>query len=183
MRKCVFKLCLIVVPMVSCFAQAQRQPATPSSTSEDSLRGFLQDYVRGNDSDVDKTTRYFHTFVDLNGDGKDEAIVYLTGREWCGSGGCFTLILTREGASWRFVSKITITRPPIRVLASSSHGWHSISVSVMGGGIQPGYEAELAFDGKSYPRNPSTPPARPLAGKVEGKVAIPASQGGTLLYP
>ena len=41
-----------------------------------------------------------------------------------------------------------------------------------GGGIQPGYEAELRFDGKTYPANPSVPPARPLKGKPEGEMLI-----------
>ena len=77
-----------------------------------------------------------------------------------------TLVLTPEGASYRVVTKIRITRPPIRVLATSSHGWHDIGVWVQGGGIQRGYEAKLQFDGKTYPSNPSSPPALPVAGKV-----------------
>ena len=76
----------------------------------------------------------------------------------CGSGGCNTLILAREGASWKVIQSITITRPPIRVLASTSHGWHSISVWVQGGGIQPGYEAEPRFGGRTYPAGVSWPP-------------------------
>jgi hypothetical protein len=148
-----------------------------AQTREDSLKRFLQKY------DDDRTARYSRAFVDLNGDGKDEAIVYSTGRSWCGSGGCNTLVLTQEGGTWRLVTSITITWPPIRVLASRSHGWHDISVWVSGGGIRPGYEAELSFDGKTYATNPSVPPARPLAAKVDGKVVILSSEGATPLYP
>ncbi|MEO8050055.1 MAG: hypothetical protein ABI833_06525 [Acidobacteriota bacterium] len=133
--------------------------------------------------DDNKTTRYFAAFLDLNSDGKKEAIVYLLGRGWCGSGGCNTIILTRDGASWKVLDEVTITRPPIRVLSKTSHGWHSISVVVVGGGIQPGYEAELSFDGKTYPHSPSVPPARPLIGKVAGQVVIASMEGGILLYP
>jgi len=164
-------------------SNAQPQPTTLSSAPEDSLKRFLQDYLRENNADSDKTTRYLHTFVDLNGDGRKEAIVYLVGRGWCGSGGCVTLILARKGESFRVITWMTITRPPIRVLAGKSNGWRNISVWVQGGGIQPGYEAELHFNGKTYPRNPSVPPARRLARDVRGEVVIPSSQDGTPLYP
>src|SRR5712692_10275993 len=103
--------------------------------AEESLKQFLQSW------DNDKTTRYVAAFRDLNGDGTPEAIVYFIGKDWCGSGGCPTLILTRDAGSWRIVTKITITQPPIRVLTNTSHGWRSIGVWVQGGGIQQGYEA------------------------------------------
>ena len=164
-------------------AQAQRQPATPLSSNEVSVRKFLQSDLRISNLDNDKTARYFAAFVDLNGDGKQEAIVYVMGEALCGSGGCRTLILARHGTSWTVVKHITITRPPIRVLSSTSHGWHSISVWVQGGGIQPGYEAELSFDGKTYPGNPSVPPARRLNATVPGEVVIPSIEGGTPIYP
>jgi hypothetical protein len=82
------------------------------------------------------------------------------------------LILVPEGDSWRLLTKVSITRPPIRLLRTVSNGWRNIGVWVQGGGIQPGYEAELRFDGKTYPPNPSMPPARPLADKPEGQTLI-----------
>ena len=88
--------------------------------------------------DNDKAARYFDALVDLDGDGKKEAIVYLVGRTWCGSGGCPTLVLVRNGVGWKLLQYITITRPPIRVLSSTSHGWHDLSVWVQGGGHSPG---------------------------------------------
>jgi hypothetical protein len=167
---------------VACFGQS-RPPSSPLIMPDDSLRGFLQRYLRRPSSTDDKTARYQNAWVDLSGGGKKEAIVYIVSQRWCGSGGCITLVLTPEGASYRVVTKIRITRPPIRVLATSSHGWHDIGVWVQGGGIQPGYEAKLQFDGKTYPSNPSIPPALPEAGKVEGKVVIAPLQEGVLLYP
>ncbi len=43
---------------------------------------------------------------------------------------------------------------------------------VQGGGIQPGYEAELRFDGNGYPENPSLIPARPLVDRPQGQTVI-----------
>jgi hypothetical protein len=134
-------------------------------------------------SDETKTTQYVSTFVDLNDDGTQEAIVYLTSDGWCGSGGCTTLIVAPEGSSYKVITKITITRPPIRVLTTKSTGWHDIAVGVHGGGIMHAYEAELSFDGKTYPSNPSMPPARRLLEKVAGEVAVSATEKATPLYP
>jgi hypothetical protein len=144
----------------------------------DSVKRFLQTW----DSGKDKTMQYVAAFRDLDGDGKPEAIVYLINSRWCGSGGCSLLILKQDRSSWRIVTNITITRPPIRVLTNISKGWHNIGVWVQGGGIQPGYEAELRFNGKSYPRNPTVSPARQLKEKSAGEVVIPITKGGVSLY-
>ena len=61
-------------------------------------------------------------------------------------------------------------------------GWHNIAVRVQGGGITPGYFAELRFDGKTYPKNPSVPPARRLKDEPHGKAIIASEQDAKLLY-
>jgi hypothetical protein len=92
------------------------------------------------------------------------------------------LVLEPKRTSFRVVTETTITRLPIRVLATKLNGWHDISVRVQGGGIQPGYEARLSFDGKTYPSNPSVPPAQRVVGKIAGEVVVPLSAEGTPLY-
>lgn len=153
----------------SCFGQSR--PSQDDVSAKRSLRVFLTGFDR------DLKDRYTAAFVDLNGDGKPEAIVYLTSNDWCGSGGCTTLILVRDGDSWRLLTQVTITRLPIRVLTSKSSGWRSIGVWVQGGGIQSGYEAELRFDGKTYPTNPSAAPAPRLTGKADGETLIATRSG------
>jgi hypothetical protein len=154
----------------SCRAEAQPQPSTLSSPPSlaESLKHFLETW----DSGKYYTDHYLAAFRDLNDDGKLEAIIYLNASKWCGSGGCNTLILTQHGPTWRIVTNITITRPPIRILKTMSHGWHSIGVWVQGGGIQLGYEAELRFNGKTYPSNPTAAPARRLPTTSAGEVVI-----------
>jgi len=150
---------------------------TTAQSKPDRLAEFLQSYVRELNPPFEQQgeTRYSSAFVDLRDDGTKEVIVYLSGGGWCGSGGCTMLILAPEGMSYRVVTKTTITRRPIHVLPTKSNGWHDISVVVAGGGVQPGYEAELSFDGKTYPSNPSVPPAHPLDGEVRGKIAVSVS--------
>ncbi len=157
---------------VVCFANAQPETGL---TVEDSVKRFLQSI------DDNKTTRYVVALRDLNEDGVPEAIVYLVGNEWCGSGGCNMLVLKRNGVSWSIVTKIRIARTPIRILPDMSNGWHSIGVWVQGGGIQYGYDAELDFNGVSYPSNPSIPPARRLK-SVKGDVVILSASESKPLY-
>ena len=137
----------------------------------ESVRAFLQKF------DSDLKDRFVSVFADLNDDGTPEAIVYLTSNDWCGSGGCTMLILARDADTWRLLTKVAVTRPPIRVLARRSNGWRSLVVWVQGGGVQPGYEAELRFDGKTYPTNPSTSPNRRSYGIAEVETLIPSSVG------
>ena len=172
--------CAFAFATAICLAQPRHQP-TPRHG--DSLKRFLQSYVGASNTDEAKATQYVSPFVSLKDDGTQQVIVYLTSDGWCGSGGCTTLILGPEGLSYRVIAKITITRPPIRVLPTKSNGWHDIAVQVDGGGVVHAYEAELSFDGKTYPSNPSMPPARRLLEIVPGKVAVSATYEALPLYP
>jgi hypothetical protein len=97
-------------------------------------------------------------------------------------------VLTKKGPSYSVVARLTITRRPIRVLTAKSNGWHDISVWMQGGGIQPGYEADFFFDGKTYRgRDEATlRPSKRLRQRVlPGKTVIPrtAPEEGKRLYP
>lgn len=156
--------------------RAQTSAAALSASEDESIRHALQSL------DSDESTQYIAVSHDLSGNGGAEVIAYMLGDQWCGSGGCSTFILAKKGASWKVVSKISNTRTPIRVLPETSHGWHSIGVLVAGGGITKAYEAVLRFDGKSYPRNPTVPPAT-RANAAVGEVLIPSTQNAKALYP
>jgi hypothetical protein len=97
--------------------------------------------------------------TDLNRDGRNEIVVYVTSPEYCGSGGCFLLVLERADGGYRTVMRASITRLPIRVLDTQHHGWKDIGVMVGGGGVYPQYEAAMEFNGRRYPSNPTMPPA------------------------
>lgn len=127
--------------------------------------------------------RYAAAFLDLDGEGRNEAVVYLQDRHFCGTGGCGMQILTRRAEGWRVVSSTAIGWPPIRALETRSHGWRDLSVVVAGGGVIPGYEALLAFDGRTYPDNPSVPPARPLRRRPPGETLIQRDPHWRALYP
>ena len=52
------------------------------------------------------------------------------------------------------MSRSTVTREPIFVLPELSHGWHTLSVYVAGGGSDAS-QVLLRFDGTEYPSNPT----------------------------
>lgn len=177
---------LILVLLTALVAQEPRatvdQHAFDSVGTETSLRSFLKSFLAEH-HDRDNTVKFQYALFDLNDDGRDEVIVYLEAQGWCGSGGCNTFVLTREENSYRIVTRITITRPPIRVLNRKSNGWHNLAVWREGGNSDPGYEAELPFDGRSYASNPSMPPARPATKSLSGKTIIAVDWVGKRLYP
>jgi hypothetical protein len=160
-----------------------QQQYPPGSKQEISLKSFLQNFV--GDAPEAKTTEYSYALVDLKDDGRHDVVVYLTSDGWCGSGGCTTLVLAPYDVTYKIITKIIITRPPIRILNTKTNGWHDIAVQVQGGGIIRAYEAKLSFDGRTYPSNPSALPARHLEKNAPGKVIVPVTaltEGGAPLY-
>jgi hypothetical protein len=79
--------------VITSIGKAHQKGDAPAAEAKESLKGFLKTL------DNDRATRYVLAFRDLDTDGTPEAIVYLVGKKWCGSGGCNTLILALDGSS------------------------------------------------------------------------------------
>src|SRR6188508_1174047 len=106
----------------------------------DPLHAFLQAHFADARREWPDTT-YVSAFADLNGDGRDEALVSLYSGLFCGSGGCALYIYTPSGGSWRELAELTIVNAPVRLLATSTRGWRDLAVQVRGGGMEIPYEA------------------------------------------
>lgn len=187
MRRAAFlaSLALLVLPAN---ADLNAKPRGSQRSAEQMLRPFLRDYFRADQEELRRgfpdqaPIHYAAALFDLNGDGRPEAIVHIMSAAHCGSGGCRTFIFTPEGQAWRLVTHMTISRPPIRVLPTSSHGWRDLGVFVAGGGIIPGFHALIPFDGTTYASNPSVPPARELRRTVRGRILISPNERGRPLF-
>ena len=127
-------------------ASVDRQRHSSANPADLSLKKFLQTYLDTSKFSDDRSTRYSPALVDLDADSVAEAVVYVSGGGWCGSGGCLLLVLKSKGTSYEVVGRTAIERPPIRVLATKTNGWRDIGVWVVGGGVHPGHEAQLSFD-------------------------------------
>ncbi len=174
MHQLAFLILIDVAVQQRCFSQVVDNPAERAGLSNKELAAFIGSYSKQERSDT-PVTGFLYATADLNDDGRDEVIVYFDEDPWCGSGGCTALVLSRF-PSLKMISKITITRLAFSVLASTSHGWHDLTVTVRGGGITKPYESQLRFDGRSYPSNSSIPASRPLKGKI-GKRTLVFSRG------
>jgi hypothetical protein len=116
----------------------------------------------------DQTLSYKSALFDLNNDGSDDALVLLTGPDWCGSGGCTMLVFKGLKDEFKLVSSTSVTLEPIRVIEqTSSNGWASLIVHSRSHG-----EALLRFNGKKYPANPSTAPLASKAQLQAAKVVV-----------
>ena len=136
------------------------------------LDSTLENQLRKMYSDDDGEVRYFPKSFDLDGDGKSEVIVHVVGPSVCGTGGCETHIFSKLGAGYKLISTIDLSRPLVIAALGRSHGWRNLIVFVAGGGNVAGYYAELRFNGKTYPDNPTLKPAKRISGKPRGTVLI-----------
>jgi hypothetical protein len=156
--------------------------ATGSDRPSERLKAYLRSYFsQGGKIAPDKTARIAVCTVNTIDGKPEEDIVYVSGRDWCGSGGCTMLILQSNESAIEVLGRVTIVQLPIRLLPSQNYGHPDIGVSVQGGGILRGYEAVLSFDGESYPSNPSVPPARKAA-VARGRVIIANLNESVPLY-
>lgn len=94
--------------------------------------------------------RYQLDAYDLNKDGNMEYFIGFSNDYFCGSGGCTYYLVNHKG---EVLSLFSVSRAPFYVLPSSTNGWNDLVINSNSG------MRKLAFDGKSYPTNPSVLPA------------------------
>lgn len=145
-------------------AEAAGPPATPAASAASAIDPTLVAKITEILGDNATGTRWV-SVVDGEGAGR-VALVYLTGMNWCGTGGCNLLILRPTATGWEQVGNVSRVSTPVRVLNTATNGLPDIGVTVSGGGGPPAYEAKMAFDGRAYPRFPSDEPLIDAFGRV-----------------
>jgi hypothetical protein len=160
-------LFLLLLLQAPCTGQVSVRPQVLRTASPETRRDAkLESAIRRELGD----DRYSYAYnrVSLSNASLSEVLVYLPGMDYCGSGGCTTLIFALRGGEYRLISRLSLTRTPIVVSSHTTKGWKDLIVFVSGGGIQRGYFSVLPFDGQKYPENPTVEPALPLRAKVTG---------------
>jgi len=104
--------------------------AAPPPALSDAVRKYIYQYV----TDVVSDEPFRFALVDLNGDGRDDAIVLMSDSGWCGSGGCTMLIFQGVDGGFEYVCSSTVTSAPIRVSKKIVRGWRSLIVFSKGKG-------------------------------------------------
>ena len=119
-----------------------------------------------NENAPDDDLRYHYNTVDLNGDGKLDAIVLVSGQSVCGTGGCEVLIFKNDGEDYSLITEMSVSHAPVFVGATRTKGWNDLVMEVYGGGLKP-YFASLKFDGQTYPENPTVEPPLPKQSRAK----------------
>ena len=106
--------------------------------------------------------RYTWDRVDLSGDGRAEVVAQVVGPMFCGTGGC-PLFIFREPGPGRLelITRMSLFKDPLIVAERRHNRWKELITRVR---VDAGtsYYAELLYDGRTYPTNPSVAPAIPL---------------------
>lgn len=165
---------MLTLVLGSAISDAQARTMVEPAGLRDWLRTHLRQEHR--DGPDRKALRYGYAVVDLNSDGRREVVVYVAGgNRNCGTGGCGIEVLQQTNSGWRVVAETSIGWSPICILRTSSRGWRDLGINVAGGGVTKPYETRLRFNGKTYPHNPSVPPAQRVGAGSPGIVVIEAA--------
>ena len=148
-------------------------PATNDVPIADAIRQKI-----GADGGLSENSRWLVAHTDLNGDGADEALVYLIDPTSCGTGGCSLYVLAQQSGAWTVTDVIGPSRLPIYRLDPGDDGWAMLGVTIGGGGAQPAVMT-VAHDAKGYQTNPTVAPAKVVV--VSGKSPLIPDEDGTLL--
>ncbi|HZI19942.1 MAG TPA: hypothetical protein VEY09_15265 [Pyrinomonadaceae bacterium] len=151
----------------------------PEASSDAALESAIRSALGGGGEGGGEPTRYNYNRVDLDGDGRPEALVYVYGPAWCGSAGCTLLVFKREGGGYRLVSHVSGAENPVVVSDRRTNGWRDLIAHVRWGEVEGrtvrDYFAVLHFDGQTYPDQ--FPGAQPL-GATEGVRGVAYFAGG-----
>jgi putative lipoprotein len=135
------------------------------------LNQALQAYFAKTGDDPKNANPHQTTQIDLNSDGRQDALVLLQNPYWCGTGGCTMLVFKGTKSGFEFVSRSSLIRSPVLVSETKTHGWRDLLVEVSGGGATP-KKVALKYTGSKYPLNPSTQPPLPKDQQVKGTKAF-----------
>lgn len=143
-----------------------------NSARKAALQQALVRYLKAEKVPPNVKQHFFSSYIDLNGDGVQDAVAILAGQYWCGTGGCTMLVFKGQATAFSLVSRSTLIRPPITASETKTNGWRDLIVEVRGGGATP-KKVALKFDGKKYPLNPSLQPSIPTTTSIKGTVLFP----------
>lgn len=106
-------------------------------------------------------TRYEFSRIDLDGDGRRDALAYVTFpyHYWCSKDGCTLLVFKAGDNHFKMLSQITPVQNPVLVSDHKTYGWKDIIVHVPAPALDyTSKDVALSFNGKGYPERPFMEP-------------------------
>ena len=117
------------------------QHINPKKDIDLAVRSALRKYFKIHDTDP-KKTQFSSVRFDLNGDGQDEAIVFL---DWCVENKCEMLVFENNNNKLKFSSRVSRVPTPLTISKSLHFSWQSLLTK------DKTQWLEFDFDGSSYP--------------------------------
>lgn len=173
---CIAMLALLLA-MVAREARAQSiRPTTAPNMA--ALKRFLRAYAHYPGVGDIKTIRFAVASLPDTG----LLLVYMQDQRFCGTSGCGILILKPTGRSFREVDEIGGCWPPFTMLPRRHKGMPDIGIWIQGGGVLPGYQTSVSFNGKRYAYTQGFPPTHRIP-RGSGRVLIHDEIPRIPLYP
>ena len=107
--------------------------------------------------------------IDLNGDGRDDALVLLQSRRYCNARGCTLLVFERVGDAYQLHSRLLLGRTPLIAAESHTGGWRDL-VAPMTSASAGMRLMVVKHTGRGYPDDPAQLAAVPPTREVRGRV-------------
>lgn len=103
-------------------ARSSAAPAKPrGATVEQAMAQFLaRERAAGSEA------QHVVERIDLNRDGRDDALVLLRSRRYCSARGCALLIFERVGDAYELHSRLLLGRTPLIATESHTGGWRDL---------------------------------------------------------
>lgn len=111
--------------------QADALETTPAARKADTQQRLTDALATIYADSTIRPLHYYSKFVDLNGDGKREAVAYVVGPTGCADG-CDLYVFRRDGDRYEAVSRIPTSSAPLYQLDHRDHGWHDLLVTTLG---------------------------------------------------
>ena len=146
----------------------------PQDPEDHVLEAAIRDYLVAAKGPA--STQYDFTRVDLDGDGRRDALVMMKGPHhyWCGMDGCSLVVFKAANDHFALVSEIFPVRGPLYVSNRiSEEGWKNLIIRVSGQSYAKAKDVALEFDGQTYPRNPFFQPAIVVSQADHGQRLFP----------
>jgi hypothetical protein len=107
--------------------------------------------------------------IDLNGDGREDALVLLQSRRHCSARGCTLLVFERVGEEYELHSRLLLGRTPLIATESRTGGWRDL-VAPMTSSAAGMRLMVVKHTPRGYPDDPAQLAAVPATREVRGRV-------------
>ncbi|WP_216920812.1 META domain-containing protein [Synechococcus sp. CCAP 1479/9] len=125
---------------------------------------------------------YVYGRTDLDGDGRQDVLVYLMGPYVCGTGGCTLQVFRQEARGYRLITSFPTSRLPVIVPEARRNRWRDLWRLQSGGGAPATWVREV-FDGRGYRSKERIPAAGRQPAGTAVLSGVPSLADGAPLAP